>query len=81
MAEGDPADKLSAKRQFVLVLRLIVEVDGKVWGELVDPLSQRRQRFTGLACLADALRVWIDDALSSTVRESRGQPKRSPTDT
>ena len=81
MAEGDPADKLSAKRQFVLVLRLIVEVDGKVWGELVDPLSERRQRFIGLACLADAIRVWTDDALRSTIRDSTGQPTRSPTDT
>jgi hypothetical protein len=81
MTEGDPTYRLSAKRQFVLVLRLVVEVDGKVTGELVDPLSQRRQRSTGLACLVDAVRVWIDDALSSTVRESRSQPTRKPTDT
>jgi hypothetical protein len=81
MTEGVPPDRLSAKHQFVLVVRLVVEVDGKVTGELVDPLSQRRQRFIGLARLADALRVWIDDALSSTVRESRSQPKRNPTDT
>jgi hypothetical protein len=80
MTEGDPTDRLSAKRQFVLVLRLIVEVDGKVWGELVDPLSQQRRRFTGLERLADALRVWVDDALRSTVRKSRCQPTNS-TDT
>jgi hypothetical protein len=81
MTEGEPTDRLSAKRQFVLVLRLIVEAGGHVRGELVDPLSQRRQRFIGLECLADSLRVWVDDALSSTVRESRSQPNRNPTDT
>ena len=81
MTEGDPTDRLSAKRQFVLVMRLVVEVDGKVTGELLDPLSQRRQRFIGLAGLADALRGWIDDALSSTFDASTSQPKSKPTDT
>lgn len=71
-AKDEPADRLSAKHQFVLVLRLVVEVDGKVTGELVDPLSQRRHRFIGLTRLADALRVWIDDALNSAVGESKG---------
>ncbi len=80
MTEGDPADRLSAKHQFVLVLRLVVEVDGKVEGELVDPLKQRHQRFIGLARLIDALYVWIDDAISSTIRQS-SQPRTSPTDT
>jgi hypothetical protein len=74
MTEGEPTDRLSAKRQFVLVLRLIVEGEGGVRGELVDPMSQRRQRFIGLERLADALRVWIDDALSSTVRNSGSDP-------
>jgi hypothetical protein len=81
MTEGDPTDRLSAKRQFVLVLRLIVEVDGNVTGELMDPLSQQRQRFIGLERLADALRVWVDDALRTTVRESRSQLNTNPTDT
>jgi hypothetical protein len=72
MTDGDPTDTLSAKRQFVLVLRLSVEVGGNVRGELVDPVSQRRQRFIGLECLAESLRGWVDDALSSTVRESTG---------
>jgi hypothetical protein len=81
MTKGDLTDRLSEKGQFVLVLRLNVEADGQVRGELVDPVSQRRQRFIGLARLADALRVWVDDALSSTLRESRSQPKGSPTDT
>jgi hypothetical protein len=66
MTDGDPTDRLSAKRHFVLVLRLVVEVDGKVMGELVDPLSDQRERFIGLACVVDALRAWIDGALSST---------------
>jgi hypothetical protein len=71
-AKGEPADRLSAKRQFVLVLRLVIEADGKLAGELVDPLLRRRQRFLGLGPLVDALGVWIDDALSSAVGESKG---------
>jgi len=47
----------------------------------VDPLSQRRQRFLGLARLADALRVWIDDALTSAVGESGSPPKRGVPET
>jgi hypothetical protein len=78
MTEGDPTDRLSAKHQFVLVLRLVVEVDGKVTGELVDPQSSRRQRFSGLACLAEALRNWVADALSSTARQSGSEPKKKP---
>ena len=81
MTEGVPTDRLSAKRQFVLVLRLIVEVDGTVTGELVDPLSEQRQRFAGLDRLADALRTWVDHALSTTVRESMSQPNPNATDT
>jgi hypothetical protein len=71
---SDPTDRLSAKRQFVLVLRLFVEGDGNVGGELVDPLSRRRQRFVGLECLADSLRLWIDDALQSATHEPGDQP-------
>lgn len=78
MTEGEPTDWLSEKRQFVLVLRLIVEAGGNVRGELVDPVSQQRQRFLGLECLADAIRVWVDDALSST--EHRRQPNGNSTD-
>jgi hypothetical protein len=81
MTEGEPTDRLSEKRQFVLVLRLTVEAGGNARGELVDPLSHQRQRFIGLERLADALRVWVDDALSRTVRESGSQPNRDHTDT
>jgi hypothetical protein len=81
MTEGDPTEMLSEKDQYVLVVRLNVETNGQVRGELVDPVSQRRQRFVGLACLADALRVWVDDALRSTLRESGSRPKGSATDT
>jgi hypothetical protein len=79
MTKGDPTERLSARRQFVLVLRLLVEVDGSVQGELVDPVSERRQRFVGLDRLADALRSWVDAALSSTANESR--PNDESTDT
>lgn len=64
MTEGDPTDKLSAKREFVLVVRLVVEAGGKVTGELVDPLSQHRRRFADRAQLVDAVSAWIDDALA-----------------
>jgi hypothetical protein len=60
MAPGDPMDRLSAKRQFVLVLRVVVEASGEVSGELVDPLSEQRQRFAGLERLVDAVRAWVD---------------------
>ena len=72
MSEGDPTDRLSAKRQFVLVVRVVVEGRGKVTGELVDPLSEPRRRFTGRATIVDAVRVWIDDALG---RVARGEEK------
>jgi hypothetical protein len=65
MTEGDPADRLSAKHQFVLVLRVVVEVGGEMRGELVDPLSQQRRRFIGLESLVEAVRAWIDDARDS----------------
>jgi hypothetical protein len=34
-------------------------------GELVDPLSQRQRRFTGLESLVDAVQAWIDDVRGS----------------
>jgi hypothetical protein len=77
---SDPTDRLSAKAQFVLVLRLFVEADGNVGGELVDPLSRRRQRFVGLERLADSLRLWIDDALHTAMHEPDRQPNRERTD-
>jgi len=63
MTEGDSADKLSAKREFVLVLRVVVEGGGKVTGELVDPVSERRRRFNETTELVDEVRRWIDDAI------------------
>jgi hypothetical protein len=65
MTEADPADRLSAKRQFVLVLRVVVEAGEDMRGELVDPLSQQRRRFTELENLVEAVRAWIDDARGS----------------
>ena len=70
MAPGDLTDRLSAKRQFVLVLRVVVEASGEVSGELVDPLSNQKQRFAGLERLVDAVRVWIDDALGRAARNT-----------
>lgn len=65
MAEGDPsADQLSATRQITLVLRLAVEVMGRLTGEIVDPISNRRQRFAGMTELTDAIRTHVDNAAS-----------------
>lgn len=64
MTEGDAKDKLSAKREFVLVVRVVVEAGGKVTGELVDPFSEQRRRFAERADLVEAVDAWIDDALA-----------------
>ena len=64
MTEGDPTDKLSAKREFVLVVRVVVEAGGKVTGELVDPFSEQRRRFAERGNLVDAVSAWIDDAMA-----------------
>ena len=69
MTEGDPTDRLSAKRQFVLVLRLVVEVDGKVTGEIVDPLLERRQRFMDSLASSTPCAYRVGDALGSIVRQ------------
>ena len=69
--QGDPTDRLSAKRQFVLVVRVGVEAGGKVTGELVDPLSKQQRRFTGLANLVEAVGVWIGEALASTLDDQQ----------
>jgi hypothetical protein len=69
MTKGDQSERLSAKRQFVLVLRLVVDVGGKVTGELVDPLCQQRRRFIELDKLVDAVRIWIEHALGGNLRE------------
>jgi hypothetical protein len=61
MAEADPADRLSAKREFFLVLRVAFEHDGRVSVELVDPLSEQRERVQ-LDGLAEAVRVRIADS-------------------
>lgn len=77
MTKGDQGDRLSAKRQLVLVVRLVVEVGGKVTGELVDPVCEHRRRFIGLDKLVDAVRIWIDDALDDNLREDH-QLRRPP---
>jgi hypothetical protein len=70
MAQRDLMDRLSAKHQFVLVLRVVVEANGELSGELVDPLSEQRQRFVGLERLVDAVRVWIDNTRGRAARDT-----------
>jgi hypothetical protein len=71
MAEGDSADKLSAKSEFVLVLRLVVDGGGKVTGELVDPVSERRRRFTEVADLVEGVRAWMADSVREVARDGK----------
>lgn len=71
MTEGEQADKLSAKREFVLVLRLVVEGGETVTGELVDPISERRRRFTDTTDLIDEVRSWINDSIGKVVRDDQ----------
>jgi hypothetical protein len=80
MTDGDPVDRLSARRHFVLVLRLIVQAHGKVTGELVDPLTLQRQRFTEFGHIVNAVHNWIDDA-RSTADTRASKPKEKPTET
>ncbi len=77
MTKGEPTERLSARRQFVLVLRLFVEVDGSVQGELVDPVSERRQRFVGLDRLNDTLRGWVDARLQSSEKPNGSSTDKS----
>lgn len=67
MTEGDQADKLSATRQFVVVVRVAIEGNGEVTGELVDPISEQRRRFTELSALVDEVRTWIEDVLGKGI--------------
>lgn len=64
----DPADKLSATRHAVLVLRLVIDLDGNVTGELMDPLTGRRRRFTGLTHVVGAVNEWISQSLHTFAR-------------
>lgn len=70
MTEREPADRLSVNRHSVLVLRLVVGPNGKVTGEIVDPMSSRRERFVDPARLVDAVSAWIEDARRNGIRES-----------
>ena len=65
MTEGADADKLATTRQFVVILRIVVEASGRVSGEFVDPIIERSHRFVGIAALSDALRTWLDETLKS----------------
>lgn len=65
MGEDDLTDRLSAKRQYVVVLRLTVEPNGTTSGELLDPLTEQRQRFAGHERLTAAVLAWIDKALGT----------------
>jgi|SoiMethySBSTD1v2_1073268.scaffolds.fasta_scaffold6851514_1 hypothetical protein len=71
MTEGDSAEKLSAKREFVIVVRLVVGGGGTVTGELMDPVSDRRRRFTDVDNLIDGIRRWADDAVGKVLRDDQ----------
>jgi hypothetical protein len=49
----------------------VVEGSRKVTGELVDPISEQRRRFTERASLIDAVCEWIDGALEEALRDEK----------
>ena len=64
MAEGSGAERLAATRQFVVVLRLVVEAGGNIlYGEVVDSRGESGHRFVGLIGLGDAVRIWLRQAM------------------
>jgi hypothetical protein len=71
MTEGDAADKLSATHQYALVVRIAVEDSGEVTGELVDPISEKRRRFTDIATLVDEIRGWIEHVVGKTIEDAQ----------
>ncbi|MBT2498621.1 hypothetical protein J7E25_05895 [Agromyces sp. ISL-38] len=71
MTEGASTDKLSTKRQFALVVRVAIEGNGEITGELVDPISEQRRRFTETAALVDEVRHWIDDVVGGVSANGR----------
>ena len=71
MSEGASTDKLSTTRQFALVVRVAIEGNGEVTGELVDPISEQRRRFTEMTTLVDEVRNWIDDVVGGAIADGR----------
>ena len=64
MTEGADEERLAEARQFVVILRIVVESSGNVSGEIVGPGIDTRRRFVGIATLSSALRSSLDAALS-----------------
>jgi hypothetical protein len=58
---ADPlrADALSATRQFVLVVRVVVRPDGGLQGELLDPETEQTYPFVGTSGLAQKVEDWL----------------------
>jgi len=75
MTEDDPIDRLSAKRQFVLVLHVVVQAGGKVSGELVDPVLSYRRPFREIAGLVEGVRTWLDAAIADADGDKQKPPK------
>ena len=66
MAEEPPVDELAATRQFIVVLRLVLQAGGKISGEVVGSLGGRGHRFVGLHGLPGAVRNWLGEELGAS---------------
>jgi hypothetical protein len=61
VAEPPDGEALSAKRQIVVVLRLLIGADGRiVHGEIIDPGRRPARRFGRLSGLSEVLQEWVD---------------------
>ena len=49
------------------MVRVAIEGNGEVTGELVDPISEQRRRFTELSVLVDEVRNWIEDVVGKAI--------------
>ena len=71
MPDFASVDRLSTRRQFTLVLRVAVEVSGEVSGELIDPISEERRRFSERDVLLAQIGTWIDDVVQGALADDR----------
>lgn len=71
MTDGASTERLSTKRQCALVVRVAVEATGGFTGELVDPISEQRRRFTEIPRLVDEVRSWVEDVAGGGTADAR----------
>lgn len=74
MAEPPDGEALSAKRQIVVVLCLLIDSNGRiVHGEILDPGPRPARRFARLSWLPEVLQEWVDSEPEQVPRPSGDQ--------